>query len=442
MKRGNTLQIIETLARGKDTPATPIPAIDVLKGLSMFVVWYVHFSWAWHDSSWTALFRFSWYLLDVLGPSMFVVLSVIGNMAGYVARSNGTGKLTITRRKAVKASFLFIYGECINLFFLWRLGWFHLSGWNVITTIALFSILLPYMLRLRARTRIAIAATILICYYPLALWVSAVLASRGITPATIQLESFMDPVVAIYWFFLCQAMMTPLFPWIAVPLIVSVVFERFIKIHVSGDRASIIKELKRVALMGIVLVVSGIGFGLYPMMDFNGGAMIELFTPGTIFTYPFSTGIVAFLVRHAPQYLCYNTGCAAILFAIISHVHLRKPDLRHSPDPLKTFGRLSLTAFLLSHAGLLIPITMPMDTFFWIFVPLVAGVVLMFYLWGTRWREVGSLEWLMGFYTNATMFGLEYVDKKRQDRQDHGKTPRATPGRHDGEIDHVPAHAS
>ncbi len=436
MKRENASQIFAMLARGKDQTTTPLPAIDILKGFSMLFIWYVHFSWAWHDASWAALFRFSWYILDFLGPSMFVVLSVIGNMASYQNATTEGRKPGITRRKVFKASFLFIYGECINVFFLWRLGWFHLSGWNVITTIALFSLLLPYMLRLRPRTRLVIVLVIFISYYPLATWVTGSLASRGISPDNIQIETFEDPIVAIYWFFFCQGMMTPLFPWIAVPLLVSAIFERFMKVSASKQREPIRKELKRLLLIGIGLLAAGVGLGLYPMIDFNIGAMVELSTPGVYFTYPFNTGIVAFLVRHVPQYLCYNIGCATIIFSIISYAHLANPKLQQVRNGIVSFGNLSLTAYLLSHIGLLIPIKLPMEIFFLIFLPMLLVAVIALHAWLKRWKAIGSLEWLMGFYTNAAVFGIEYLEKQRR--------ARATMSDHSnkGENDLVPAQVS
>jgi hypothetical protein len=436
MKRGNASQIFAMLARGKEKPTTPLPAIDILKGFSMLFIWYVHFSWAWHDASWTALFRFSWYILDFVGPSMFVFLSVIGNMASYQAAATEGRKPGITRLKGLKASFLFIYGECINVFFLWRLGLFHLSGWNVITTIALFSLLLPYMLRLRARTRLIIVLVIFISYYPLATWVTGSLATRGITPENIQIEAFSDPIVTIYWFFFCQSMMTPLFPWIAVPLLVSAIFERFIKAYASKQREPIQKELKRLLLIGVALVAAGVGIGLFPIIDFNLGAMNELFTPGMYFSYPFSTGIVAFLVRHVPQYLCYNIGCAVVIFSIISYAHLVKPELQRVRNSVTSFGNLSLTAYLLSHIGLIIPIKLPIELFFLIFLPILLIAVIVLHTWAKKWNAIGSLEWLMGFYTNAAIYGIEYLEKQRRGRatnNDHSNK---------GETDIVPAQAS
>nr|MDO8088223.1 hypothetical protein [Candidatus Sigynarchaeum springense] len=435
MKRENALHMRALLARGKDPPATPIPAIDILKGFSMLFIWYVHFAWAWHDDSWTSLFRFSWYILDVIGPSMFIVLSVVGNMASYQATTMPGRKPGITRKKVFKASFLFIYGECINLFFLWHLGWFHLSGWNVITTIALFSLLLPYMLRLRPRTRLAIVVTIFIAYYPLAMWLTGYLASHGITPENLQIDVLMDPMVSIYWFFFCHGMMTPLFPWIAVPLLVSVIFERVVKAIASKQSDLVPRELKRLLLVGVLILAAGVLFGLYPMIDFNLGAMDELLTPGFYFTYPFHTGIVAFLVRHVPQYLCYNTGCAAILFSIISYLHVKMPGFNEVQSSVKSFGKLSLTAYLLSHLGLLIPLSLPIELFFSIFLPILIVTVLAFHAWVTRWNAFGSLEWLMGFTTNAAIFGIEYLEKQKQ-----GRAPMK--GLTDGEINNAPTCAT
>ncbi|MBN2151297.1 MAG: hypothetical protein JW839_07630 [Candidatus Lokiarchaeota archaeon] len=435
MKRENASAVFAMLARGREPPAVSYPAIDILKGLSMLLIWYVHFAWAWHDASWTALFRFSWYILDFFGPSMFVVLSIVGNMAGHQAAIDGGRKPGLSRRKVIKASFLFAYGECINAFFLWRLGWFHLSGWNVITTIALFSLLLPYMLRLRPRTRLAIVLAIFVLYYPLATLVSGSLASRGITPDNLDINTFTDPVVTIYWFFFCQAMMTPLFPWIAVPLLVSVVFERLVRASAAKEPGPVRRELRRLLLAGIALVAAGVCLGLYPIIDFNAGAMEELFVPGVLFTYPFDTGIVAFLVRHVPQYLCFNIGCAAVLFAIISYAHEAMPKLRAVHTGITSFGKLSLTAYLVSHVGLLIPLDIPIELFFSIFLPILVASVAVVHIWVTRWGTVGSLEWLLGLYTNAAIYGLEYTENRRRERT-------ALKHQNGGDVNLVPAQSS
>jgi hypothetical protein len=434
MTREKASQVFATLARGKETPATPLPAIDTLKGVSMLFIWYVHFAWAWHDSTWTALFRFSWYILDILGPSMFLVLSVIGNMASYQASNIADMKLTVTPRKAIKASFLFIYGECINLFFLWRLGLFHISGWNVITTIALFSLLLPYMLRLRSRTRLAIVAILFILYYPLASLVSGSLASRGITTETILPETFMDPLFAIYWFFFCQGMMTPIFPWIAVPLLTTVIFEGFIKAAHSGHVDRIQKELRRLLMIGLVLIATGVGLGSYTMPDFNTGATAELLTTGGYFTWPFQGGIAAFLVRHVPQYLCYNIGFTAIAFSMMTMVQSRRTKHQGTVSKVDSFGRLSLTAYMLSHIGLVIPIKLSIELFFCIFLPLLVGTVLVFNIWVNKWKSIGSLDWTMNLYTNGALYGLALIEK-----QHHARAMTKGKGNGNGGQSHVPA---
>ncbi|MBD3187934.1 DUF1624 domain-containing protein, partial [Candidatus Bathyarchaeota archaeon] len=127
-----------------------IPTIDFLKGASIIMIFYAHISFSWMATDLEASLRLQWYLLDFFGPSMFLSLSMVGNMIS-LERNRARGiKKTFTGRTLLKASYLLIWGEIINILNVYNMKGYHFTAWNIITVIGLFSLLLPLILKLKA----------------------------------------------------------------------------------------------------------------------------------------------------------------------------------------------------------------------------------------------------------------------------------------------------
>jgi len=62
------------------------------------------------------------------------------------------------------------------------------------------------------------------------------------------------------------------------------------------------------------------------------------------------------------------------------------------------FGVLSLTGFLASFIGTIIPLETPLYIFGLIFIPICIGLIYGFWFWGLKLKGTGTFEWLMVVY--------------------------------------------
>lgn len=367
-----------------------IDAIDTLKGVSMIMIWYTHFMIPWHMPDWEQFFRMQWVVIDFFGPSMFVALSTIGIMLSTRKRFARGDRRLLTLDMGVKVSFLLVVGELLNI--PWYLDGPRLVNWNVVTTVAVFSLLVPAIMRIPRPTRLALVLVIALTYFPFLEWANGGFLETGTTLGTMRLEDLQNPKLLVYFLFLFPSSTTPVYSWLLVPLLSSVVFDPFTRHAASDDVDGMRGELKMIAVSGIALVATGVLLGtwLIPGVSWHVGTF------------------TAFLTRHTPQNLMYNLGILCIMFAAVGSFQATHRKLPFQ-DHVNAFGRHSLTAFIGSHAGMTIgfitngSMRLPYIVFLIVVVASIIAAVNVLYFWSRDWKGKGTLEWLLQFYTSAVV---------------------------------------
>ncbi len=391
-----------------------ILTIDTMKGMSMVMILYCHFGWGWRGADWFVFFRFQWLVLDFFGPIMFLTMSVLGVMASHADELARGVPVKHTLSELLRISALFLIGEAINLFNLSYLGIFHLTAWNIVTAIAMISLLIPYILRLKPWIRLLLVACIVVAYFPLVDWLMGPIDAAGISHDEITAGLIMaDPRTAFYWLFFHHGQMAPLFSWLIVPLVTSILFSPLISIYKRTDAAGLHRELKRIAVAGVIMLVGGIVFGSRIFPGFANYITTEMNMPGDLyFHWPWTEGIPYFLSRHVPQYLFYMLGIVCIIFSLLGELQLVRGRLS-GRSKVNALGKLSLTAFLMSHMPLIFAgIDLSMPVFFMAFLPLIVLILYLFGIWVHRFGTKGSIEWLIGVYTTFVIKKLASRGKR------------------------------
>ncbi|HME52225.1 MAG TPA: heparan-alpha-glucosaminide N-acetyltransferase domain-containing protein [Candidatus Lokiarchaeia archaeon] len=408
---------MQGLVNGESAKAEPatkrrITTIDTMKGMSMIMIFYAHFAFILRTSDWTAFTRIQWLFLDFFGPAMFVTMSMLGTMLGSAGGKDLSKREPLyPRRSLIKITYLLIVGEIINLITLGGIGILHVFEWNVVTAIAIFSLVMPLILRMKMRWRMVLIVLIVMLYYPLLNFSMSSINAAGVDPGAATPAQINDLPTIIYFLFFQQAMTCPLFPWLLVPLITSIIFEPFCKAYRSNAPGAIQAELRKIGYVGLIFIAGAIALGFWLVPGYTRDIMPELSTPGQFFTYPFA-GVPVFLVRHTPQYIFYNLGIICVIFSILAERQLIQQKRILWEEKINNVGIMSLTLFLMSHVSWLFQwIHVQALVFYSFFIPLVFIVVNAYWYWNKRGKMIGSLEWAMVMYTMAITRALGRFDK-------------------------------
>jgi hypothetical protein len=405
-----------TIGMNRPQSTSHIPTIDTLRGISVVLILHMHCALAWRASDWSALSRFMFYTTDFVAPVLYTVMSILGNMISLESRYKKEGKYSLSRGAVLRASFLFLYAESLNILNVSRLGWYSLTTWNVILAIVVFTLVLPSMLKLKPIIRLAIAAGICLVYFPLVNISLAPLAGSPVDINAVTAASLANPATWPYWLFFYHDMMTPIFSWMIIPLLVPVIFNRFVKALVAGTRDRWAHEIKRIAIVGLILIVLGVVTGFWRVPDYVTKNHLQLSTPDAYFTWPFPDGEPLFMIRHTPQYMVYNTGMICLIFSVIAYVQLPMGKKLPGQGVLLHLGNLSLTGFNLSLFTFLIPFSFPLPLFYVIVIPSIVIITTVFHVWYTKGHGIASIEWLMRLYVNTISYFLDQPRKRRGNR--------------------------
>jgi len=372
-----------------------LPTIDFMRHVSMFFVFYCHFLINWRADNWVAWINLQWTFLDFLGITSFTGLSVLGNMLSYYKRREKGDTRLFTPGSWVRALCLFGIAVIMNLVPQGFMGPIAMLAGNVLTIIAIFSLLTPLVLRLNWKLRTVLLAVLLIVYYPLLTWAWGGLVDAGITSLHILPNHISDPRVFVYYVLFDHRMQAPLLTWLPIVLLVSIVFDRFVKTQDKVPKARLSKELNRICLIGIIIVVASIIVGstiFPPSKGYVPEELENMTNPGFIWHWPVDW-LPIYLVRNALNMVVYNFGLFCITFWFFGQIQLVRGKRFPAQEKLMNFGKLSLTGFLLSHIPYVYQLQMPFWLFYLIYIPLYIFIVEAFWLWTTRLKGVGTIEW-------------------------------------------------
>ncbi|MHA1683632.1 MAG: hypothetical protein ACTSUE_22020 [Promethearchaeota archaeon] len=395
-----------------------ICTIDYMKGFSMILIFALHMGWLWLREEAVAFTRLLFLVFDFFGPSMFVTLSVVGSIIGFYKRKRKGIKYLLTTHQILKASFLLIIGELLNLMNIDMGGW-HILSWNVISFVGILTLLIPFILNLDWKVRLTILILIVFSYYPFYNWCLGGVSQAGVDVFSLTPELFDDPRVLVFYLLFNPENMTPAYSWFIVPFMTSLVFERFIKANVDKDRRKMIQHLRVIGWGGVVTLSLGIIFGiqLVDPVNFNPNIMDQLTNTVCWYSWPFPSGIPVIWIRHTPQYLFYNFGLLSIMFLFYSYREVVYAKKFWWQEKMCIFGVLSLTGFLLSSIGVLIPIKMTFVAFWLFFFPYIVVIIYVFWYWSAKHKAFMSFEWIMIAYATAVKRAMrKAIEKKKKKR--------------------------
>ena len=371
-----------------------INTLDFMRGVSMFFVFYTHFAINWNTSDWTSWCLFQWTVLDFMGITSFTGLSVLGTMIACFKRKEKGDLRLLPASTLLRALYLFILGQFLNIAAQWYMGVDLIFASNILFAIAIFSILTPLILKLNYKTRFLFAGAIIILYYPFLNWAFSGLTEAGITALQITLANMGDPRVVVYYFLFDHAMMTPLFPWLIIPFFMTTIFESLIKALNHGDFQVISHELKKIAVIGALIIACSIAVGFPLTRGYSWWEVDQLTTPGFFFTWPIHA-VPLFYDRNTINMIVFNIGSFCIVFFMIGYVQLIWKKRFPWEDKMANFGRLSLTGFMLSELAYALGfIKLPLFLFYAIFIPLFILIVNAFWYWSNTLKGKFTLEWL------------------------------------------------
>jgi len=402
----------DIITRKPSAPAQSLATVDTLKGISILMMLYIHVGNVWCAPDFLALMRFQWYVTDFMGPALYLTLSVIGTMASSAAQ-NVHGKMPLaSRRRLLRASFLLIYGEVINLLTAGRQGIYHVTAWNVITTIAVFSLLMPFILRVPKAFRVAIIVLIVVTYYPFMQWAIADIFPHGVSLGTTTAAMLQDPRTLVYWLLFYSDMMTPVYSWLIVPIVASLLYEKVVILNKPHAKDKLRGEMKKMAVIGASFVAVSLLTSLYIIPEYNTAVFEALMLPSPYFTWPIPSGLPPFLVRHVPQYIFYCIGLECLLFSGIGWIQLVKGKKLPLEDKINNIGKLSITIFALSFILSLIPLDLPLAAFYFVVIPVIVLVAAWCGFWTRRLNRIGSVEWMLDVYAGTISHFLDARQRK------------------------------
>ena len=174
----------------------------------------------------------------------------------------------------------------------------------------------------------------------------------------------LSSVEVIRYLLMDTTLMNPYLPWLMIPLLV-IAIRKF----VSLDKI----ESQKIGWFAIGLII------------------IALVT--SIFT---TSSLISVFARSYPQYVLFSLGIDLILFSLIIKYESR---IETRFKKIINFGRLSLSGYVLSGLGFLIPIGFSMLLFHAIFPIILLLLIQILYIITIRYNGKLTMEWILLQYS-------------------------------------------
>jgi hypothetical protein len=383
-----------------------IRSIDSLKGLSILLVILAHMAMVNLSSEWRWLYHIVYLVLDVFGPSMFVFLSSLsvvisianrqesGMKDSAIIKQNGSYKLSAKKAIFGRSILIFFMGIIPNILLNYRFGILGFWYWFVLQFIAFSQIVTYYAMKLQKHTRIIIAFLVIFIITPrLFDWVTIGMAAAGIDYRSLQIHDLHHPAAFIFWLLFYPMYMTPFLPWVAIPLIASIIGEALVQTMRSGTISDRRAFMKMVLGDGVILIAIAIFFGSKIVQEDYGLKMIEGINTSPYFKI---SGLPEFMVLHSSINILYNVGMGLVILGIAFYILEIKEFHGKLTFLFLFFGRFSLSYFLIHpifgfwFSGRLNPMQL------FVYVALVwTFLYYLVKLMITRYDGVGTIEFYM-----------------------------------------------
>ncbi len=410
---------------------TRIITVDYLKGIA--VIWFClgHMMLYWRDDSWESLAALCIICLDWLTVTFFITTTVLGTMMSIYRKQETGTKRGMFRAAIVKASFLLIVGEGINLTidlsYQYNWGAWHVFGANMISVIALSQLLTYGLVRLGLKARMILAAMLSVLYFILLKFSLDWLGYDGSGFLPVYGPDLANPAYVFYFLVFFMDSMAPTMTWLIVATLASIIFDKFSRNQASSDEKTSIprrggKQSIETTSGGRTLLVPGCTLVLLGMLAgglilFRGigpsALLYDYITNDDPFRFYLLEGLPLVLTRHVPQYALFNVGLLAIVFEML-YARERKPGTRFPfQEPVARAGKYSLTIFVAQHVLALFPLKIPLYMYVIIAIPVVFIIIIGIREWETRANAKGTLEWLLPMYT----YKLSHLGQMRLEKQ-------------------------
>ncbi len=394
---------------GTSSPATGatelkirLNSIDILKGMSCLMLFYWHLALAWHTPDWGGIFNWTQIILDWLGPSMFVMMSVVGTM---MSQARIQGRLSMSGQKIglknlyssdslFKTAYLFIVAVFFNSFNFWNQGIFFPFATNIVLFIAIFNLVTPILMRIHCAWKIAAIVVLSVTFLPFFIWCYGGMVDHNLQLIDYSVWQAPGDVRVLLYYLLCDARLEPVYSWSILGILASIGFDGFSRAVQGGDKEATRKGLIRLRNIGLACIAIGIvgSFLVYQPDTIND--LTNNFYPDI------HTNLPLFLIRHMPQYHFYSVGIISLIFYLVCKKQIIDGYKFPWENKMTAFGQMSLTAFLMSFIGFVIHIQMSLLVFAVFFAIFAVGIVYLFWLWSTKARGFGSFEWLRDRFVN------------------------------------------
>jgi hypothetical protein len=425
-----TTTVNSELATGKPTNTkagtSRIITMDYLKGVAAFWFTLAHMAMYFNDKSWMSIMGTAIIVLDWLTVDLFLTITVVGTMVSIkkkVASGKSKGMFATAVQKSV---FLLIVGLIMNIVIDARndqkIGIWLVFGANMISVIAIVQLFTYMLVKMKRWLRLVLLAAIFVIYPVLlnACFVSIGFPGYGVLTATA--SRLTTPGYIVYYLLFHMDAMAPLFEWLIVAILASLVFEEFAR---SAAIPSITEQdpqglgnpvdpnaraTKNLAIAGLLCVACSVLFGGFLLTKGIGPSYAEYYYlhEGDQFSYYTPEGLPLFLMRHFPNYMVFNVGVLSIIFAALHHASAFQRKRLFLQDTFVIAGQYSFTIFVYGHASFLLGLSLTVWQYIVICIPIGVTVLAAVRVWARRARGIGSLEWLMVVY----MQGLQRLEKR------------------------------
>ncbi|HMF34854.1 MAG TPA: heparan-alpha-glucosaminide N-acetyltransferase domain-containing protein [Candidatus Lokiarchaeia archaeon] len=404
-------------------PDTRVVSVDVLKGLAIMLVIVAHVAEINFVPSQMWLYYNLYTFLDVFGPSMFVFLSSIGVVFSFKKRKSRYDEKKARNAMFQRALIILLMGFIPNIFINSAFGLLSFWLWFVLQFIAFSQIITYYALKIPRMTRGILAFLIIFIITPnlfsyitgvnvtgaAASYTGGGMTAAGIDFRTMTPADLSNPYALAFWLLFFRPYMTPIIPWIAVPLIASFIGEDLVKAQRIGTSEARRSFSKTIVFDGTIFTAIAIAFGSTITSFDYGIGMIDGINNQPYFQI---SGLPEFLIMHSNINLLYDLGMGMILLGITYYlIDVRGTGAKgRISNFLNFYGRfsLSLFAFHLLVGGwfanllwLYPPTTGPNTPWFY-YVPVLALYVL--FVWWflyfiikklvVKYNGIGTLEWI------------------------------------------------
>ncbi len=402
-----------------------LQALDFLKGYAMLWITFVHLGSYWGltsgPASWVSLWRFLWVIMDWLGPTIFIIVTVFGTMLSIQRKEMTNKKRGMFKQALRKFTFMFAIGEIMNLIIdsinTYKSGPWHVLGMNMITAIAFAQLLVYGLVKLRNRHLLAVLVTMALLFIPLFLWSYQGVQLDNYGTAILEASTINTPQTIIYFIFFYMEAMIPAYSWILLSVASVLVFRGYVAFHrfsqkrvrfSSPDHSRFLAHLyafhaRRFAIIGVALTAMAVTvsgwFLLLPGEGFTSVVFRDL-TSGDPFSFWFLPGVPLFLIRHTPQYIFYNLGIFLLHFSILFYYMDVKRRPSRVMEKIRVFGKYSFSVFMYSHVFKAFPFRLELP----LFLTVLLVIILLFVYLTAWWDKKGgilSLEWGLEKYVSC-----------------------------------------